>query len=252
MISRFFVFILAFSALSTANSGPLICSSVLTEETFSSVRAHEGLPVEELRVSSEQRFAMVELSSIRAQAAFELGEGAEGRVYRILPEGGQPPYLLKSFHPGEEEAVAQTFKAMRFWHKISLTLPEPTDLRMARPEPGPFPHSLVFEDVRGETVSNILRSNNYSQALKTKLVGKLIKALAAFSDAVLAEHPGVKLIDCCLSEEDFKDTFGPYIDDIPTLYGLQIKRSPRLYIYFSPFNIIYDRDNDVFVMIDPV
>ena len=235
------------------SQGLNFCASTLTQLTLKSLKVKEGSSVDEIEwARTRTQMGVSVLEELGASKAFELGEGAEGTVYRLIPSGGGPSYLLKSYHPGESEGVHDALKILTYWHDLSHQLPATRSLVIALPRPGPVPHSLEFNDVRGETVLNILRSSAYSHELKVRLIQRLMKAVGDFAADIMALDPTIGLINCCFAMDDFIQTYEPFVDPVPKIFGLQSKVNPNLYFYFSPHNIIYDIENDRFVIIDPV
>lgn len=228
-----------------------VCSATLLIDPIDpldDLKPHMGDPVLSVRWKETSLF----LPDIHAVWANELGSGAEGVVYRIMPRGGSRAYLLKIFHRGEEEGYGETQKQLAYWHELSSEIPKNIPVSIGLPRRGPLDHTLIFDDVLGESVRSILDSKEYSEELKGRLVRKLMVALGDYIDAMVEKHPHLTIMEDDLAQEDWEETYDKYLNFVPPFYGLMSSVAPEFYIYFSPHNIIYDRDNDRFVILDPV
>lgn len=229
-----------------AQSGE-VCSSTLLTQTFSALQMVHGDPVESVRAGN----GPMPLSQLVAERVTFLGAGAEGMVYRV-ENSTKGTYLLKSFHPDERDSLREAVQLLNYWGELSANLNTPTAFRIAIPRPGPVEGTLIFDDVRGDSVREILSSKDYSVELKIRFTRKLFRALSQFIDAMTQQYADVRAMQCCLAHEDFRSTFSPYIDIEREFLGLENQTNTDLYLYFSPHNILYDIEKDHFVIIDPV
>jgi hypothetical protein len=96
---------------------------------------------------------------------FKLGSGpGGGTVYRVIPSDGKPSYALKEYrNPTQRNSDDAAFKRLHHWmlpvDGIEIVQPEIVGTK-----------SMRLPDIKGETLDQVLRDPNVSEAEKKRLL----------------------------------------------------------------------------------